>query len=144
MKSSVTAAEGVDLGDMFLANMMAEYRQFVIFLLVRSALDEIHVNFFMSKRMQALLSPGLLAIFLCGYPVNTSPARPHFDIWYQVSTHPPYRKEPDESNKTTLMLPLLSLAKAITTNVLSNLIGPLPKARWKGPSQWEGKQSRPD
>jgi hypothetical protein len=27
MKSSVTAAEGVDLGDMFLAGMVPEYRQ---------------------------------------------------------------------------------------------------------------------
>ena len=54
MKSSVTAAEGTDLGDMSLAGMVPEYRQLGDILAVGSALDENHVNF-VSKRMQALL-----------------------------------------------------------------------------------------
>jgi hypothetical protein len=108
-----------------------------------SALDENHVNFFMSKRMQALLSLEPLVIFLCGYPIITTVLRDHLlTRGIKVSAHSRYRKKPDASNKTTFSVTTFVAAEAITTNVLSNLIGLLPKER-KMPSQWERKGQLP-
>jgi len=119
----------------------------VIFLLVGAALDENHVNFFVKKRMQALLSPELLAIFLCGYPIIITVLRDHISTsGIEVSVHSRHRKEPDASNKNDLGVTTFVAGETITTNVLSNLIGllTLPKARRKVPSQRERKGTGPN
>ena len=103
---------GLTWGTCFLLVWCRNTGNWVIFLLVGSALDENHVTFFMSKRMQALLSPEPLAIFLCGYSIITTVLRDHIlTSGIKVSAHSRYRKWADASNKTTLVLPLLSLVK---------------------------------